>query len=87
MGYEKFSFYSFLTHSKPPNHSRPVTRPAIFRGQIVFKKAGFPKTGLVQGRLATLLCSAAQCRQCWTALATEVQGGGANFVDFNFVKD
>jgi hypothetical protein len=55
MGYEKFSFYTFLTHSKLPNHSRPVTRPAIFRGQIFFKKAGFLKTGLVQGRLATLL--------------------------------
>jgi hypothetical protein len=54
MGYEKFSFYTFLTHSKPLNHSRPVTRPAIFRGQIFFKKAGFLKTGLVQGRLATL---------------------------------
>jgi hypothetical protein len=54
MGYEKFSFYTFLTHSKPPNHSRPVTRPAIFRGQIFFKKAGFLKTGLVQGRRATV---------------------------------
>ena len=31
--------------------------------------------------------SAAQCRQGWTALATEVQGGGANFVDFNFERD
>ena len=54
-------FYTF----KAPNHSRPVTRPAIFRGQNFFKKAGFLKTGLVQGRLATLVCIA-------TALCTSL---------------
>jgi hypothetical protein len=75
MGYEKFSFYTFLTHSKPPNHSRPVTRPAIFRGQIFFKKAGFLKTGLVQGRLATLIrITAARSRQdSWASSAKKIR--------------
>jgi hypothetical protein len=47
-------FYLFDTFAAIKNPSRPLSRPAIYHGQIFFYTAGFLEIGCGHGHLATL---------------------------------